>query len=79
MQGRPAPTPDYLRAAETTASYGGCSRRCVTRSRGWTFAFVVALTWWAAALGGLSYWFRSRFIPYDPDDNVTVASFGRAG
>jgi signal transduction histidine kinase len=38
-----------------------------------TVAFTLAITWWAAAAGGLSYWFWQRYIPYDPDDNVTIA------
>jgi len=37
-----------------------------------TFAFAVAVTWWAATLGGLSYWFWERFIPRSPD-NTSVA------
>lgn len=35
---------------------------------------ILVLVWWATALGGLTYWFWQRFIPYDPDDNVTLAS-----
>ena len=31
-------------------------------------AFSLALAWWAAAAGGLTYWFWQRWIPYDPDD-----------
>jgi signal transduction histidine kinase len=38
-----------------------------------TFAFALTLAWWAAAAGGLSYWFWQRWIPYDPDDNTTLA------
>jgi signal transduction histidine kinase len=38
-----------------------------------TTAFALAVTWWAAAAGGLSYWFWQRWIPYDPDDNTTLA------
>jgi Putative sensor len=37
-----------------------------------TIAFVLALTWWAGALGGLSYWFWERFVPQG--DDVTLAS-----
>ena len=28
-----------------------------------TFAFALALAWWAAAAGGLTYWFWQRWIP----------------
>lgn len=35
---------------------------------------VVVVVWWATALGGLTYWFWQRFIPYNPKDNVTLAS-----
>jgi signal transduction histidine kinase len=38
-----------------------------------TIAFSLALAWWAAAAGGLTYWFWERWIPYDPDDNKTLA------
>ncbi len=38
-----------------------------------TVAFSLAVAWWAAAAGGLSYWFWQRWIPYDPDQNTTLA------
>ena len=38
-----------------------------------TVAFSLALAWWAAAAGGLTYWFWERWIPYDPDENTTLA------
>jgi signal transduction histidine kinase len=38
-----------------------------------TFAFALTLAWWAAAAGGLTYWFWQQWIPYDPDDNTTLA------
>ena len=44
-----------------------------------TIAFSLALVWWAAAAGGLTYWFWQRFIPYDPDDNITIAHEVRFG
>ncbi len=37
-----------------------------------TFAFAVAVVWWAATLGGLTYWFWERFIPRGPD-NTSLA------
>ena len=63
----------------------GAAARCATRSPGWTScgawsgwspapsAFSLALAWWAAAAGGLTYWFWERWIPYDPDENTTLA------
>jgi len=33
-----------------------------------TFTFVVVITWWSMALGGLSYPIWGRFIPYGPDN-----------
>ena len=38
-----------------------------------TVAFSLALAWWAAAAGGLTYWFWQRWIPYDPDQDTTLA------
>jgi signal transduction histidine kinase len=35
-------------------------------------AFVLPVTWWAAALGGLTYWYWGRFIPYGPDQHDVV-------
>lgn len=32
-------------------------------------AFVVVVTWWATAAGGLTYWFWQRFLPRDPDSH----------
>lgn len=37
------------------------------------FAFVLTVSWWATAGGGLTYWFWQRYIPYDPQDNVTLS------
>jgi signal transduction histidine kinase len=39
-----------------------------------TLAFALVVTWWAAMAGGLTYWFWQRWIPYDPQDNTTLAS-----
>jgi signal transduction histidine kinase len=33
-----------------------------------TFAFSFVVTWWAGALGGLTFWFWDRFIPTGPDN-----------
>jgi len=34
-----------------------------------TFTFVVVITWWSMALGGLSYPIWGRYIPYEPDNH----------
>jgi len=34
-----------------------------------TFTFVVVITWWSMALGGLSYPIWGRYIPYDADNH----------
>jgi len=43
-----------------------------------TIAFVLTVTWWAGALGGLSYWFWQRYIPQSPDEHglAWVLGFG---
>jgi hypothetical protein len=84
LQDREAPLPSYLKA-ETGSSV---LRRLLTPLRdpqSWldTFwgivgfvtgliAFVVTVTWWAAAAGGLTYWFWEHWIPLD-SDNTTLA------
>ena len=84
LQDREAPLPAYLKA-EPEASV---LRRLLTPLRdpqSWLdtvwgivgfvtglIAFVVTLTWWAAAAGGLTYWFWERWIPVD-GDNTTLA------
>lgn len=84
MQGYAAPTPAYLVARPGD----GPLRRAVTVLRdprswlevvwaltGWvtaSLAFALTLAWWAAAAGGLSYWYWQRFIDFD-EDSVTLA------
>ncbi len=84
MLGREAATPDYL---VDTSTYW---RRTLTPLRdpqSWldvvwsltgivtgSFAFGLALTWWAGAAGGLTYWFWQRWVPIDSDDATTLAS-----
>jgi signal transduction histidine kinase len=91
MLGRPAPTPAYvepraedgfwrralvpLRDAQSWLDVLWCLVGLVTA----TIAFSLAVTWWALVGGGLTYWFWQRFIPYDPNDNITVASKIRFG
>jgi len=41
-----------------------------------TFAFVVTVTWWAAAAGGLTYGFWERFLPERGNDVVVTAVLG---
>ena len=78
MLGKPAPTPAYLcprpedgfwrkallplRDAQSWLDVVWCLVGLVTG----TVAFALALAWWAAAAGGLTYWFWQRWIPYDP-------------
>jgi len=85
MLGKPAPTPAYpcprpedsfwrkallpLRDAQSWLDVVWCLVGLVTGS----IAFFQTLAWWAAAAGGLTYWFWQRWIPYDPHDNTTLA------
>lgn len=80
-QGRDVSSPDYLSAGPGA----GRVRRSLVPLRdvqSWldmlwsgtglvtgTFAFSVALTWWAAAAGGLTYWFWQRWLP-EPDSSL---------
>jgi hypothetical protein len=84
MKGFDEPAPTYVVAPEGA----GPLRRALTTLRdpqawldvvwaltGWitaTVAFSVTLVWWAAAAGGLSYWYWQRFIDFGPD-NMTLA------
>jgi signal transduction histidine kinase len=88
MQLRGAHWPTYLRAADGDST----PRRLLTPLRDvqtwldwlWclvgivtaTFAFAVAVAWWAATLGGLSYWFWERFIPRGTDDTSLAELIG---
>ncbi len=85
MLGKPAQTPAYLcprpedgfwrkallplRDAQSWLDVVWCLVGLVTG----TVAFALAVAWWAAAAGGLTYWFWQRWIPYDPADNTTLA------
>ncbi|MFD0591332.1 sensor histidine kinase [Catellatospora coxensis] len=35
-------------------------------------AFVFTVTWWAMALGGLTYWIWGRFVPEDDGQNIVI-------
>ena len=39
-------------------------------------AFVLTLVWWSGALGGLTYWFWQRFIPFSEDDTSLAELLG---
>jgi signal transduction histidine kinase len=85
MLGKPAETPAYLcpkpedgfwrkaplplRDAQSWLDVVWCLVGLVTG----TIAFALTLAWWAAAAGGLTYWFWQRWIPYDRADNTTLA------
>jgi signal transduction histidine kinase len=76
----PAPLPSYLRAQPGD----GRVRSVLTPLRDvqtWLdalwgvvslatalLAFAVTVAWWAMALGGLSYWFWQRYIPYEEEN-----------
>ncbi len=80
-QGREVSTPEYLHAGPGASRV----RRALTPLRdvqSWldllwsgtglvtaTFAFSVVLVWWAAAAGGLTYWFWQRWLP-QPDGTL---------
>jgi len=88
MQRVEAPFPTYLRPGRDDSKV----RALLTPLRdpqswldvlwclvGWvtaTFAFAVAVTWWAATLGGLSYWFWERFVPRGTDDTSLADLIG---
>jgi len=88
MVGRPAPEPRHLRTREGE----GVVRRVLTPLRdpqSWldvvwsltglltgTIAFSVAVAWWSAIGGGLTYWYWERFLPHD---DTTLASLTGLG
>lgn len=81
LQGKVAPSPVYKQAPADA----GAVRRVLTPLRdaqSWLdvlwglagfvtglIAFVFTVTWWAAAAGGLTYWFWQRYLP---EDDVTL-------
>ena len=85
MLGREAPTPEYVVARDEA----GPIRRLLTPLRdpqSWIdaawgvvafvtslVAFVVTVTWWAMAAGGLTYWFWQQWLPEDDADSKTLA------
>jgi signal transduction histidine kinase len=85
MLGKPAPTPAYLcpgpqdsfwrkaflplRDAQSWLDVVWCLVGLVTA----TLAFALAVAWWAAAAGGLSYWLWQRWIPESSDGTTGLA------
>ena len=80
MLRRPARTPTYA-TARPGDGFWRRAMRPVRDPQSWldvtwalvspvtaTFGFVVAVTWWAGALGGTTYWFWQRFIPREGND-----------
>jgi signal transduction histidine kinase len=83
-----APTPTYVRAP----AGAGLWKRALAVLRdpqSWldvlwsvlglitgTVAFSLVLTWWAAVLGGLSYWFWQRWLPNDGHDLAYYLGMG---
>jgi len=41
-----------------------------------TFGFVLVVTWWSVAGGGITYWFWSRFLPDGGDDENLAQLIG---
>jgi signal transduction histidine kinase len=88
MLGKEAASPRYVCAAPGS----GFWRRMLTPLRdpqSWldvvwslvglvtgTFAFAVALVWWAGMLTGLTYWFWQIWIPESPDDEGLAELIG---
>ena len=88
MLGREAPSPAYLQQQPAA----GWLRRTVTPLRDpqswldvvWGVvgvatgggAFAIALGWWAATLGGLTYWVWERFLPQDGSDTTLAELLG---
>ncbi|RMI32089.1 hypothetical protein EBN03_13790 [Nocardia stercoris] len=89
LTGRAAPRPRYAAAPEGA----GWFRRItapIGQGQSWLdllyavvnlpiaiITFVLPIVWWAMALGGLTYWFWGKFIPYgDSHDIVTETIMG---
>ncbi len=91
LYGHPVPRPRY-RTAEPGA---GWIRRMVAplrQGQGWLdllwtvlnlpiaiIAFVLTVTWWAVALGGLTFWFWGRFLPADDGTDIVLEHVFGAG
>ncbi len=89
LLGRPAPSPFYKVAPQDA----GPVRRLLTPLRdaqSWLdslwgiagfvtgiIAFVFTVTWWAGALGGLTYWFWQQWLPNDDVTLVELMGLGQ--
>lgn len=88
LQDRAAPGPSYLRAGADDSLL----RRLLTPLRdpqSWfdavwgivgfvtgMVAFVFTITWWAAAAGGLTYWFWERWLPNEDTSLAELIGLG---
>ena len=88
LQDRAAPTPEYVVADDDA----GTLRRLLTPIRdpqSWVdtawgvvsfvtgiIAFVVTVTWWALAAGGLTYWFWEQWLPHNENDHTLAELIG---
>jgi hypothetical protein len=88
LQDRAAPTPEYVVADDDA----GTLRRLLTPLRdpqSWVdatwgivsfvtgiIAFVVTVTWWALAAGGVTYWFWERWLPESDNDKTLAELIG---
>ena len=88
LQDRAAPTPEYVVADDDA----GTLRRLLTPIRdpqSWVdtawgvvsfvtgiIAFVVTVTWWALAAGGLTYWFWEQWLPRNDNDHTLAELIG---
>lgn len=84
LTGRAAPRPRYAEAPEGA----GWFRRItapIRQGQSWLdllyavvnlpiaiITFVLPIVWWALTLGGLTYWFWGRFIPYGDSHDIVI-------
>lgn len=88
LTGKQLTRPAYRRSGPTKNPYRRAFTQ-LTHGQGWldllhgiaTFVlsivtFVLTVTWWAMAAGGLTYWFWERFLPENGNDVVVTAVLG---
>lgn len=88
VTGRQSTRPAYRRSGPTRNPYRRAFTQ-LTHGQGWLdllhgvatfalsiFTFVLTVTWWAMAAGGVSYWFWERFLPEGGNDIVVTAVLG---
>ena len=84
LMGRPVPRPVY-RPSPPDANWFRRVTNPLRQGQSWLdllhgvlnmpisiISFVLPVVWWAAALGGLTFWFWSRFLPNGDDDHNVV-------